>query len=396
MNKIRKSKIYSTVKMHLILLAVCVYLSAGISCYGMEITVGPYLQNAADTSMTIIWLTSAKSTSWVKYDTTDKLSKKAFSSHDGMIDADNIIHSITIDNLKPNTVYKYQVFSKEILQFGSYKVKYGPIVSSSVYQFKTLSRDVDEISFLVLNDLHNHVEIMKRLMGLSGSRDFDMVFLNGDILENLDHESYIVSKVLQPCTELFASKVPFVYIRGNHETRGKFARILKKYLTLSHNRYYYSFDYGPVHFVIMDGGEDKADSHWAYSGLADYDRYRDMQTQWLRTEIKSNAWKKAGFRIVIMHIPPGKSEKWRGADYIYKNWRPLFNQGDLDLMICGHTHEYKMIAPQKGEYDYPMLIGGAPKKDMATVIRVDVSLNKINAVMTRDDGEVVGTYEIKK
>jgi len=41
-----------------------------------------------------------------------------------------------------------------------------------------------------------------------------------------------------------------------------------------------------------------------------------------------------------------------------------------------------------------MIIGGGPKDGEATVIRVTASKKKLEVTMTRDDGEVVGTYEL--
>ena len=147
--------------------------------------------------------------------------------------------------------------------------------------------------------------------------------------------------------ELFAKEIPFVYVRGNHETRGKFARMLPNYLTTPRGKYYYSFDHGPVHFLVMDGGEDKDDTHWAYSGLADFDRYRDEQKAWLEKEIQTDAYKKAAFRIVLVHMPHRQSEDRHGVTDLHNKWRPLFNQGKIDLMISGHTHRYAVVEPKR-------------------------------------------------
>ena len=68
-----------------------------------------------------------------------------------------------------------------------------------------------------------------------------------------------------------------MYVRGNHETRGRFARSLHDYIATPNGKFYYSFDAGPVHFVVLDTGEDKEDSHPAYSGLTDFTGYREEQ-----------------------------------------------------------------------------------------------------------------------
>jgi len=170
--------------------------------------------------------------------------------------------------------------------------------------------------------------------------------------------------------------------------------MLPNYLATPRGKYYYSFDHGPVHFIVMDGGEDKDDTHWAYSGLADFDRYRDEQKAWLEKEIQRDAFKKAVFRVVLVHMPHRQSEDWHGVTDLYNKWRPLFNQGKIDLMICGHTHRHAVVEPKKGIHDYPVVIGGSPKDGEAAIIRVDATREKLEVTMTRDDGEVVGTYRL--
>ncbi|HEG42994.1 MAG TPA: metallophosphoesterase family protein [Phycisphaerales bacterium] len=361
----------------------------------LEILAGPYLQNPSETSMTVMWITDAKCTSWLEYGTSDALDRKAFNSRHGLIDADQTLHRISIDGLSPGKEYKYKVSSKEILKFEPYKVTYGQATTSDTYNFRTLAGNKESMSFIVLNDIHQRNDILASLIKLSESKAYDLVFLNGDILGHIEDQPQIINHVLKPCSDLFAKNIPFIYVRGNHEARGKYARMLGNYLATPSGNYYYSFDHGPVHFIVMDGGEDKEDSHWAYSGLVDFDRYRDQQKIWLEKEIQSELFKKAVFRIVLMHIPPTPSKK-HGGDDLYNKWGPLFDQGKIDLVISGHTHKYAVMAPEAGVRDYPIVIGGSSKKGQATVIRADVGRSKLNIVMTRDDGEVVGTYEIKR
>jgi len=267
---------------------------------------------------------------------------------------------------------------------------------SDTYTFKTLNGKKERISFVVLNDIHERNEILISLLKIAEVKPYDLVFLNGDILGHIEDQQQIIDHVLAPCTNLFASRTPFVYVRGNHETRGRFARRLPDYLALSDDRYYYAFDHGPVHFVVLDGGEDKRDSDKEYSGLVDFDGYREVQRQWLKQEIQSTAFRRAPFRVVVVHMPPLPSEDWHGVDDMYNKWRPILNDGKVDLMICGHTHHFTILEPQIGVRDYPMVIGGAPKAGEATLIRVDATAEKLDVTVTRDDSAIIGTYHVKQ
>lgn len=55
--------------------------------------------------------------------------------------------------------------------------------------------------------------------------------------------------------------------------------------------------------VMLDCGEDKADSHPVYAGFTDYSAYRGEQRKWLEALVKSKEYKKARYHIVICHFP---------------------------------------------------------------------------------------------
>ncbi len=361
-----------------------------------QIVVGPYLQTPTETSMTVMWITDANCVSWVEYGKGESLDQRAQHSEHGLIDADGRIHKVTIEGLAPGQQYHYRVCSKEIVSFEPYNITYGDTITSDAFTFTTLDDAKESISFVVFNDIHEQNEVLFSVARIARSRPFDLVFLNGDILGHIEDQQQVIDHVLGPCTQLFGRQTPFVYVRGNHETRGKFARNLPDYIGLPNGRYYYSFDHGPVHLVVMDGGEDKRDTDKEYSGLVDFDRYRAVQRQWLENEIRSEAFRTAPFRVVVVHMPPQPSERWHGPDDMYQTWRPLVNEGKVDLMISGHTHRYEVRQPVEGQSVYPIVIGGAPKKGEAVVIRVDATNEALSVTMTRDDGEIVGTYTTVK
>ncbi|NLH17431.1 MAG: metallophosphoesterase family protein [Phycisphaerae bacterium] len=364
--------------------------------FGVQITAGPYLQCPGDSSMTIVWITDSNCTSWVEYGSGQTLDQKAIASHHGLIDAYQRIHKITLSGLKPGTEYRYRAVSKEVVVFEPYKITFGETAASEVSTFTTLDSRREAVSFVVLNDIHENNANLTGLMKIAAAQPFELVFLNGDILGHIEDETQIVEHVLRPCTDLFAARIPMVYVRGNHETRGKFARMLPDYVGLEEGRFYRSFDHGPVHFVVMDSGEDKADSDKEYYGLADFDQYRSEQQAWLEKEIRSEAFRKAAFRVALIHMPLYGSNDWHGPIDCQTKWGPLFNEGKLDLMISGHTHQYRILEPEEGKHGYPVVIGGGPKAKGAVVIRVEATKTTLNLTMTRDDGEVVGQYRVEK
>jgi len=356
---------------------------------------GPYLQNAQATAMSIQWLTNNPCTSWVEYGRPGEPYQRAVQSQDGLIIAEKTLHRVTLDGLQPGTTYRYRTVSKEIIHFAAYHVSFGDKIYSEEATFTTLDPSQAQCSFVVLNDIHGNDSLFVKLMGMADQTPYDLVFLNGDIVGDIDHESQFVQHVLQT-TKSFASHTPFVLVRGNHETRGQFARKLPEYVTRQDNHYYGAFTHGPVRFVMLDGGEDKLDSHWAYSGLGNFDAYRAEQALWLNQEIQSTAFKTAAFRIVLMHIPLYGSGDGHGPAHCRSQWADLINQAGVDLMISGHTHRQRIVAPQSGLNPYPVVIGGNPKEGSATLVRVQATKEQLTVTMLQDTGEIVETFSIAR
>jgi 3',5'-cyclic AMP phosphodiesterase CpdA len=181
---------------------------------------------------------------------------------------------------------------------------------------------------------------------------------------------------------------PLILVRGNHETRGKNARRLIDYFPTQNDRFYYSFNQGAVHFIMLDSGEDKEDSHPVYAGLAEFDRYRHEQAKWLGRDIETAASRTARFRVALFHIPPFGS-RGHGATHVRETWNQLLNDAGVDLVLNGHTHRFSHFAPEPGKNMYPILIKG---KDMLT--RVDVSEDRLKVMVTRLGGGIVDTLTI--
>lgn len=350
------------------------------------ITCGPYLQDPSETSMTVMWVTSRNATGWVEFGEPGRPARRVFSSRHGLIDANCRIHRVTLPGLKPGATYEYRVFSKDILDFGPYKVQFGETAASRPERFTTLDRGKRSFSFLVFTDIHEHREVLPQMMAAAGPGPFDLVVFDGDMLSHIEREEQITT-FIGDAVKQFASRVPFVWVRGNHETRGSFARRLPEYVASPGGNFYWSFDHGPAHFVVLDTGEDKEDGNVSYSGLVDFDAYRREQADWLRRETASPAWRGARFRIALAHMPfPLPAGQWHGPADAFRNFGGLL--GSLDMLISGHRHTIAVDEPKPGIYPYPIVRGGAFNEASRSVIRVAVSREALKAEVVRPDGSI--------
>lgn len=351
----------------------------------------PYLQTLAPDRMSIRWITEKPSYSWVEYGEEGRLDKKAHSVTDGLVDAYNRIHEIVLDGVVPGKTYQYRVASREIKDFQPYKLTYGETINSEVHSFSTLDPNTKEVSWLILNDIHDRPASFAQLFKLNGNEPYDFVFLNGDMFDYQTDEKQIIDHLLTPCTACFASQKPMMFVRGNHETRGKYARNLKDYFSNPGGEYF-TLQLGPVFAIALDTGEDKEDEHPVYAGIVDFDAYRKKQAAWLEKQMQTRAFKKAKFRVVMMHIPPFYSGEGHGTLHCRSLFSPLFDKYKIDLVIAGHTHRYGVHKPATGNHSYPIIIGGGPREGSRTLIKVKADQRNLKLQMLGDNGTEVGSY----
>ena len=354
----------------------------------------PYLQAPQPDSMTIMWITNELCHSWVEYGEAGQLNHKAQEGCNGLVNAWNRVNKITLKGLKPGTKYGYKVHSKQIKEFQPYKVTYGETITSELKYFTTPPTNAETASWLVLNDIHDRPGSFQELLQLNGTAPYDYIFLNGDMFDYQTDEAQFIRHLLAPCTNAFAGEKPFLFVRGNHETRGRFARNIADYYANPGHTQYFSYKQGPVFNIVLDTGEDKPDTHPVYAGIVDFDAYRREQTLWLENQLRSKAARKAKYRVVMMHIPPLYSDEEHGTLQCRELFLPLFNKYKVDLLICGHTHQFGMHPAVKGKHDFPIIIGGGPKTGNRTLLRVDAGPRQLKAQMWKDDGSKIGEFVV--
>jgi acid phosphatase type 7 len=353
----------------------------------LAITHGPFVQAPSETGMTISWATSCKCVSWVEYrpeSSKQWLTNRPF--HQGLVDADVTYQNVPLSGLQPGTRYLYRVVSRELADFKFYKVTFGGTVISAEHRFTTLDARKPATSFVVLNDRHEKVAPLAASLASVKWTNVDLVFLNGDMVDGVKDEPQLFRCVVDPCTRSFAAAIPLVYARGNHDTRGSFARHLLDYFPTDTGSYYRVFQHGPVSFLVLDCGEDKTDGSPEYFGLVNFEPYMRQQVQWLARQIEEPAFQKARFRVCFLHIPPARrpDPKFIRPQWLQDNVVPLLNQGKVDLLICAHTHRYAVQPAGQNGLNCPMITGGTE-----TVIRCDVTADQIRVTSTDLSGKPI-------
>jgi acid phosphatase type 7 len=220
----------------------------------------------------------------------------------------------------------------------------------------------------------------------------DFLLWNGDQTNDISSDERMVDQFLAGAGQPFAARVPYYYVRGNHDVRGPGARRLPRFTDVPDGAYYYSFRQGPLAALVLDTGEDKPDDHPVYGGLNDFAAFRAKQAEWLAKEIERPEFHTAPIRILFCHIPLW----WEGRPLCtdgYQKWHDLLVKGGVQLVISGHTHWPGWFPAEAGR-PYGQLVAGGPRPDRATYIRGHASGNRLAIAHYRLGGELLHEFEI--
>lgn len=355
-------------------------------------TVTPYLQDMKVDEATVMWWSDKPSYGWVEYGETPDLGCKAETIVDGLREANVRRHAVRLTGLKPGTTYHYRVVNRPIEKFGAYKTTFLPDAITPAGTFTLPSQDPQaKIRCLVFNDLHCQPALLAPWKELTETKNADFVIFNGDCFADVGSEEKALSVLRGYVDQARLGERPAFFIRGNHETRGAFARSLNSLFKNPAGRYYYAFTRGSVRFVVVDCGEDKPDEHPAYSGLNDFSAFRQEVKAWLGQELASPDFKASRWHILVHHIPLyGDGASPFGAPL----YLPELQKAKFDLAINGHTHRPALIPPLgAGDNPYPVLVGGGPDSKIATAIVFEADANGFSARLLDGGGQVVHSVE---
>ena len=171
-------------------------------------------------------------------------------------------------------------------------------------------------------------------------------FVNmGDLVDNgEDHTQWDAwLSAVAPLIE----KIPFAPVMGNHETydRNWKVRLPEAYLqefavpdngSEAFSRYYYSFDYGPCHFAVINTQMDET---------ADFKQgLLEEQLAWLSEDMEKSRkkWKIALLhKDVLQYRIHNRPERTEGFSDVGEVFMPLFDTLGVDLVFTAHLHTYR-------------------------------------------------------
>ena len=347
---------------------------------------GPFILDVSDTSATIEWVTDTPCKVKVEYGE-KSLDQELEPQENGLIPV-GVLHRVQLTGLSPGHTYQYRILSRRVVRLKAYWPDMGLTAESPTYKFATLDPTKSSASFSVITDSHEDVSRINALMKMITWKTTDFLVFDGDAVNGAQDADQVLDNFLSPISKSLDHTKSLIFVRGNHEMRGPFARSLDKYFTTPDtNRFYFSRDDGPVHLIVIDTAEDKPDSTNVYSHLNKTTPYRQDELAWFKHHVDTDARiQTAPFRIILMHQP-----YWGWVDGNNKEWTDVANRGRVDLAIAGHWHRFSYFERGSGGNDFPVLVLGQNQ-----VARVDVSETTIHVTVTQIGGEVINTFDVKR
>ena len=236
------------------------------------------------------------------------------------------LYTVVLSHLMSDTLYEYAICDSA-----------GELMSSS---FTTLSENPECARFVTISDSHLFYTSEAFANMLKRYRP-DMLLHGGDISfgTGYQHEQYVNNWFSRLGNEL--RWLPAYYIVGNHDD-GPFFDLLfasrqGKSVNSPDGGFTFSFDYGPVHIVMVNSNPwGLFEMNAVNSGLeADDILQNKIRTslEWIEQDLMSASARKAAWRIVVTHHP--YTDEFNNR-YI----APLAERCNVNLVIGGHLHYY--------------------------------------------------------
>ena len=318
----------------------------------------PYLQQVTSTAATVVWATRESGTAQVRITspagltTTVSAASALVPASATGLSGDYYQHVAQVGGLTSATSYQYDILlNGSDLTPGTDTVRTAPAVGTGT------------VSFIAFGDSGTGSAEQQQLAALMASDTFDFAVHGGDVAYGV--AAGTGAATYQTMDDWFFAPYgswlrarPMFPSLGNHDSRAANGDG-RPYLDLfvlptngasasypDHAERFYSFDYGPVHVVVLD----------TELAFQDVNR-RAAQLAWLDADLSATTqpWK-----VAVFHRSPYSSGGEHGSDLAVREaFGAAFDRHGVQLAISAHEHDYERTVPMRA---------GAPDAEGTTYI----------------------------
>jgi hypothetical protein len=298
---------------------------------------GPYLQQVEAGHAIVVWATRESGAARVEYRTGSGtwrsvagISTFRAASATGI--PDYYQHEVTLTGLSPGTIYQYDL-----------RVAGVDPTPGVIDQFRSApATGTGTIRLAAFGDSGNGSSAQGQVAARIDGETFDFAVHTGDIAYSRGTYAEFEARFF-PYYRNWLRRTAVFPVIGNHDDMTGSATPYRTLFVLPRDgasvaypnnaERFYSFDYGPVHFIALD-------TEAAFLSSA----RRQEQIDWLVSDLQAS--QQQPWRIAFFHRPPYSSGTEHGSDLVIRQaFGPLFEQYHVQFVLTGHEHSYERSVP---------------------------------------------------
>lgn len=318
---------------------------------GANISRGPYLQSVTSSSIILHWKTDAAVDSKVTYGTdSTNLNLEV------VLTPTTTDHIVQLNGLTPFTKYFYSIGSSTgVIQSGL----------DNYFITSPISGTEGKYTFWINGDCGTNTthqeNVRDRYIEYMNGKPTHGWLLLGDNAYNSGTESEYTNNFFNIYQGNVMKNMPLWPVLGNHDYANSGARQndhAVPYFDIfdlpsnaqaggvpSNTEAFYSYDYGNVHFLALDsyGKEDNATRLYDTLGA---------QVQWIKADLLANTkpWVVAYWHHAPYTMGSHNSDSESELVQIRQKFIRILERNGVDLILCGHSHDYERSKLMKGHY----------------------------------------------
>jgi hypothetical protein len=283
----------------------------------------PFLQRMTDRSLDVVWTTDGQASDGTVVVTGTDGARVVSAAAERDASArplgGAVQWSAPISGLAPDTRYCYE------LRVGGVPVRRGG--------FRTAPAAGQPVRFVAFGDSGGGGSDQRAVVGQLGTVPFGLMIHLGDIAYESGTRAQLDGAFFQMYADLLED-FPMFPASGNHEYETEDAAPFREAFVLPENggpaglERWYSFDWGDVHFTVLDS-----------------ERIGAPQAAWLEADLTAS---QRPWNIVYFHRQPFSSGDHGGDSNVQKYFVPILINHHVPLVLNGHEHDYERTNPIDG------------------------------------------------
>ena len=319
-----------------IVILVAVVKGYGVTL-GSHFTYEPVVYAVEDTYQ-IVFSTNHPAIAWVEID-----GEVYYDLYAGSMKSKDRVHKITVPQEKLDEAKTYSIHAEKMIYRGPFGGFKGEEISKD-YTFRPVD-STDGLVYYTMTDVH-HAQ-SGAVDAANSIENLDFLVILGDSVGMVEYEKDVQFSNLL-AHEVTKGEIPVVYSRGNHEIKGAYAEELYKYVGSKNEEFYYWFTLSDIFGINLDLGEDHNDDWWEFYETAQFDLYREKQTEFLKELVNTKSYEEYNYTLVTCHIPIQFVNDRKDSEDVKSEWTELINQIQPDIAVYGHQHDlYPFLEGQK-------------------------------------------------